>query len=134
MWQEPAARRIALKGPILYFPGMCCRSSVVEHSLGKGEVDSSILSGSTRKSLKNQHLPLDHFPICPLFGCEQTGKVPQLLGRNLAGLFTVRFVGTANVPHEVVDCAPVGSRGGGRQRSYYSHTPALAASLFLVGA
>src|SRR4051794_30268994 len=24
-----------------------CRSSVVEHSLGKGEVDSSILSGST---------------------------------------------------------------------------------------
>ena len=31
-------------------PGSCpqrCRSSVVEHSLGKGEVDSSILSGST---------------------------------------------------------------------------------------
>jgi hypothetical protein len=25
-----------------------CRSSVVEHSLGKGEVESSILSGSTR--------------------------------------------------------------------------------------
>jgi hypothetical protein len=25
----------------------CCRSSVVEHSLGKGEADSSILSGST---------------------------------------------------------------------------------------
>ena len=30
-------------------PGFCCRSSVVEHSLGKGEVDSSILSGSTTK-------------------------------------------------------------------------------------
>jgi hypothetical protein len=29
----------------------CCRSSVVEHSLGKGEVDSSILSGSTIQSL-----------------------------------------------------------------------------------
>ena len=28
-----------------------CRSSVVEHSLGKGEVDSSILSGSTRKNI-----------------------------------------------------------------------------------
>jgi hypothetical protein len=28
-----------------------CRSSVVEHSLGKGEVDSSILSGSTSQSL-----------------------------------------------------------------------------------
>jgi hypothetical protein len=34
-------------GSILWF-GACCRSSVVEHSLGKGEVDSSILSGSTR--------------------------------------------------------------------------------------
>jgi hypothetical protein len=29
---------------------------VVEHSLGKGEVDSSILSGSTRKQQRNQHL------------------------------------------------------------------------------
>jgi hypothetical protein len=27
--------------------GVCCRSSVVEHSIGNGEVDSSILSGST---------------------------------------------------------------------------------------
>src|SRR5215470_13432532 len=27
----------------------CCRSSVVEHPLGKGEVVSSILTGSTRK-------------------------------------------------------------------------------------
>jgi hypothetical protein len=29
-----------------------CRSSVVEHSLGKGEVVSSILTGSTRKALQ----------------------------------------------------------------------------------
>jgi hypothetical protein len=50
LWQEPAARH-SPQGPILYFPGMCCRSSVVEHSLGKGEVDSSILSGSTRPSV-----------------------------------------------------------------------------------
>ena len=28
-------------------PAGRCRSSVVEHSLGKGEVESSILSGST---------------------------------------------------------------------------------------
>src|SRR5262249_37534106 len=40
-------RPLAAKEPILSFPGICCRSSVVEHSLGKGEVDSSILSGST---------------------------------------------------------------------------------------
>jgi hypothetical protein len=39
------ARIAALRQPIL--SGDCCRSSVVEHSLGKGEVDSSILSGST---------------------------------------------------------------------------------------
>jgi hypothetical protein len=32
----------------------CCRSSVVEHSLGKGEVDSSILSGSTSKISNKQ--------------------------------------------------------------------------------
>src|SRR6056300_104812 len=32
---------VALTGP------KCCRSSGVEHSLGKGEAESSILSGST---------------------------------------------------------------------------------------
>jgi hypothetical protein len=45
-------------GPILV-SGACCRSSVVEHSIGNGEVDSSILSGSTSLSLatpmSNQH-------------------------------------------------------------------------------
>ena len=29
------------------YPSTCCRSSVVEHSIGNGELDSSILSGST---------------------------------------------------------------------------------------
>ena len=42
----------------------CCRSSVVEHSLGKGEVDSSILSGSTigycRIRLKSKQSPGPH--------------------------------------------------------------------------
>jgi hypothetical protein len=33
-------------------PARRCRSSVVEHSLGKGEVVSSILTGSTRYSRK----------------------------------------------------------------------------------
>ena len=32
----------------------CCRSSVVEHSLGKGEVVSSILTGSTSSCFENQ--------------------------------------------------------------------------------
>ena len=45
LWQEPPACR----GPLGRFllPRACCRSSVVEHSIGNGEVDSSILSGST---------------------------------------------------------------------------------------
>jgi hypothetical protein len=37
-------------------PARRCRSSVVEHSLGKGEVVSSILTGSTRKSPINKGL------------------------------------------------------------------------------
>src|SRR4051794_36134158 len=40
LWQDPRFRNV---------PPARCRSSVVEHSLGKGEVDSSILSGSTSK-------------------------------------------------------------------------------------
>ena len=36
----------------------CCRSSVVEHSLGKGEADSSILSGSTILPSKIKRLSL----------------------------------------------------------------------------
>src|SRR5579884_376823 len=37
-----------------HFPHPSCRSSVVEHSLGKGEVVSSILTGSTRRALIGQ--------------------------------------------------------------------------------
>ena len=45
LWQEPAAcRAFSLDS---HLPAACCRSSVVEHSLGKGEVHSSILCGST---------------------------------------------------------------------------------------
>lgn len=55
--------------------GKCCGSSVVEHSLGKGEVESSILSRSTMTfhsaplSLISHHLPNifspHHFPTTP---------------------------------------------------------------------
>ena len=41
----------------------CCRSSVVEHSLGKGEVDSSILSGSTSK-INHLNYPLLEIQTC----------------------------------------------------------------------
>jgi hypothetical protein len=45
LWQG-SARLVEACWPILV-SGACCRSSVVEHSIGNGEVDSSILSGST---------------------------------------------------------------------------------------
>src|SRR4029077_13497826 len=43
-------RRIRGRIPSVSHPARRCRSSVVEHSLGKGEVVSSILTGSTRYS------------------------------------------------------------------------------------
>ena len=54
VWQGSRSRPF----PIGRFshPAWRCRSSVVEHPLGKGEVVSSILTGSTR-----------HAPICALF-------------------------------------------------------------------
>jgi hypothetical protein len=52
LWQGSARSVAAPFGPILLF-GARCRSSVVEHSIGNGEVDSSILSGSTSFSLEN---------------------------------------------------------------------------------
>ena len=49
-WRVASGRGCAAKGDPLESAGFRagrCRSSVVEHSLGKGEVESSILSGST---------------------------------------------------------------------------------------
>jgi hypothetical protein len=39
---------LALKRPLWQKPTRCCGSSVVEHTIGNGEVESSILSRSTR--------------------------------------------------------------------------------------
>jgi hypothetical protein len=62
-----------------------CSSSVVEHSLGKGEVESSILSCSTIFLNKINRNGTDH----SLFPGERTAKVPQnfrcLLG-NIRGV------------------------------------------------
>src|SRR5262249_34528310 len=40
-----------------------CRSSVVEHPLGKGEVVSSILTGSTTKPFQNGAFVAEHSPL-----------------------------------------------------------------------
>ena len=56
LWQGSARLEGALWADSL--SGARCRSSVVEHSIGNGEVDSSILSGSTIPSSEvcmNQH-------------------------------------------------------------------------------
>ena len=53
-------------GPILV-TGACCRSSVVEHSIGNGEVDSSILSGSTiafSEGVPEKHVPIGTTERC----------------------------------------------------------------------
>ena len=74
-------------------PAPCCRSSVVEHSLGKGEVDSSILSGSTRKSEDNQDLANAALPCPPPLKREQDTNFPNELGENTGKVFTTRSAG-----------------------------------------
>jgi hypothetical protein len=64
-----------------------CRSSVVEHSLGKGEVVSSILTGSTRIVLQNECLRRGALPCLPRFALEQVVIFPRKLGENQGTLF-----------------------------------------------
>jgi hypothetical protein len=52
----------------------CCSSSVVEHSLGKGEVESSILSCSTIFPKWFQPLTGQALPLPPLLDLEQNLK------------------------------------------------------------
>jgi hypothetical protein len=56
----------------------CCRSSMVEHSLGKGEVDSSILSASTRKNSVAQLAYLAARGGCPTWPLEAAILFAQL--------------------------------------------------------
>jgi hypothetical protein len=58
--------------------------------LGKGEVVSSILPGSTRKALVNRHF-LHRAPPFPLrFDRERIAKLPQKPGENAGTLFAGR--------------------------------------------
>jgi hypothetical protein len=71
MWQEPAAcRPFSHRFSWAFLLGLasCCRSSVVEHSLGKGEVDSSILSGSTSCANKSNTLQFGSSPRLSTIG------------------------------------------------------------------
>jgi hypothetical protein len=61
---------------------------VVEHSLGKGEVVSSILTGSTIEALKDQRFSRQPLPIPPLCLRERKLNLGRLLGENLGTLFS----------------------------------------------
>ena len=69
----------------------CCRSSVVEHSLGKGEVVSSILPGSTRKPEENQNLANDALPYPPHLEREQDANFRTKLGEKNGESVPVTF-------------------------------------------
>lgn len=56
-------------------------------SLGKGEVDSSILSGSTRKAQVNRRFLTGALPFPPMLNPERTVKFPQKLGENRVCLY-----------------------------------------------
>jgi hypothetical protein len=55
-----------------------CRSSVVEHSIGNGEVDSSILSGSTIPSLGFPCRPRSIWLLAPLTGNGACSGFPSI--------------------------------------------------------
>ena len=63
---------------------------MVEHPLGKGEVVSSILPGSTRKALVNWHFLHRAPPFPQRFDRERIAKLSQKLGENEGTLFAGR--------------------------------------------
>jgi hypothetical protein len=63
---------------------------VVEHSLGKGEVVSSILTGSTRKAEQIKSFSEGALPFLPVLEREQTVFPPTKLGENPGNLFGKR--------------------------------------------
>src|SRR5580698_2350235 len=60
----------------------CCRSSVVEHSLGKGEVVSSILPGSTRFPFEIRVTWIGAHAVVRHFHAERSVKSPPKYGEN----------------------------------------------------
>jgi hypothetical protein len=60
---------------------------VVEHSIGNGEVDSSILSGSTSFPFENQCLDKRALPVPPRSGRERKSNLPQTVGENVGTPF-----------------------------------------------
>ena len=80
-------------------PRACCRSSVVEHSLGKGEVDSSILSGSTIK-IQWHRIVLRRAASWPFH--EQTPSAAQVSGAARCDQRAGDGAATAASPRQIV--------------------------------
>ena len=59
----------------------------MDQFLGKGEVLSSILSGSTRKLKQKQYIQARPLPFLPIFKCEQAVNSPSKVGENWGSLF-----------------------------------------------
>jgi hypothetical protein len=68
----------------------CCSSSVVEHSLGKGEVESSILSCSTSYLIEIVSMLISRFRGYSAWNGEHRHNMARRLVRNPCGLFSVR--------------------------------------------
>ena len=79
-----------MTGMIGYSLARRCRSSVVEHPLGKGEVECSIHSGSTKKITTNKGFFARALPSLPSNQREQSGFPPRRVGENQGTLFSRR--------------------------------------------
>ena len=93
LWQKPRAPTVALPAA----RDFSCGSSVVEHSIGNGEVESSILSRSTIKTLDYARNPLTKPTFASVGGSSRAGflmpydKAARVAGHALCTrLFTGR--------------------------------------------
>ena len=89
---------------------------MVEHSLGKGEVVSSILTGSTTNLQQKHELQKRALPCLPRFAQEQVVISPRKLGENQGTLFdrcsahgspsSVRTSAPSSLSNETIKYAP----------------------------
>src|SRR6266849_2433364 len=104
-------------------------------TLGNGEVDSSILSGSTSFPFENQRLSERALPVPPRLAHEQKPNSPQTVGENAGTLFLrCSQRGLRNppplVPRGLPDSDPTSSRSPRRRANA---CPARADLLSLRG-
>ena len=116
----------------------CCRSSVVEHSIGNGEVDSSILSGSTIHLIDNTAIYVIDFAIPLCRGSTGTIASPRAGYFAASGRpFNRRFaplMGANGPPRMTANRSwPDNASKGASSRSMtYAHLPSSLSPTFLI--